>query len=171
MVTIGKIFATHGVRGEVKVKSYSDVPGRFERLRRVVVEGPTGGRTLTVSRSRRTAKGYLLEFETIESLEAAKLLVGSVLQIPEERLAAPSDDRYYEYQLVGMEVQTEDGVYVGCLREIWPTPGNPVFLVEGPTGVEHLIPATKEIVQTVDLDRQRMVVRAVPGLLGEDHAL
>ncbi|TLY19601.1 MAG: 16S rRNA processing protein RimM, partial [Nitrospirae bacterium] len=46
MVTIGKIIATHGVRGEVKVASYSDVPGRFENLKQVHMEISSGPRTL-----------------------------------------------------------------------------------------------------------------------------
>ena len=76
MVTIGKIIATHGVRGEVKVASYSDVPGRFENLKQVQVEVSSGARTLEVLGSRRTAQGYLLHFADIATPEAASPLIG-----------------------------------------------------------------------------------------------
>jgi len=171
MVTIGRILAAHGVQGAVKVVSYSDVPGRFEHLKQVIVEGPLAMQTLTVERARRAAQGYLLSFDTINTPEAAAPLIGSFLLIPEERLAPLSDDRYYEYQLVGMEVRTEDGTYVGTLKEVLTTKSNAVFVVEALEGGEHLIPATKEIVRVVDLDGQRMVIRRVPGLLDETHAV
>jgi 16S rRNA processing protein RimM len=171
VVTIGKILATHGVEGAVKVQSYSDVPDRFENLKQVIVEGSLARRTLTVESVRRVPQGYLLSFDTINTSEAAASLIGNFLLIPEERLAPLSDDRYYEYQLVGMEVRTEDGTYVGMLKEVLTTKGNAVFVVEPLEGGEHLIPATKEIVRVVDLDGQRMVIRRVPGLLDETHAV
>jgi 16S rRNA processing protein RimM len=167
-VTIGKIVSTHGVRGAVNVQSYSDVPGRFEHLEWTLVGGKV---LLKVAHRQRTAKGYVVSFETIASPEEARSLVGSTLEIPEERLPAGSPDLYYECQLVGMKVQTEDGTSVGRLREVLPTPGNPVFVVEGPAGVEHLIPATKQIVRKVDVERQQMVVRHIPGLFEADHAV
>ena len=172
MVTIGKIIATHGVRGEVKVASYSDVPGRFENLKQVHMEISSGPRTLAVWGSRRAAEGYLLRFAAIAALEEASPLVGGLLQIPEERLAPPSKDQYYEYQLVGMDVRSEDGRALGVLKEVLTTNSNAVFVVEDPDdGTEHLIPATRELVRSVDVDGHTMVVRRVPGLLDEDHAL
>lgn len=131
-----------------------------------------GGKVLLkVVHSRSTAKGHVLAFETIASPEEAQRLVGSTLEIPEEPLVASCEDQYYECQLVGMEVQTEDGTPVGRLREVLPTPANPVFVVEGRAGAEHLIPATKQIIRKVDVERQQMVVRCIPGLLEADHAL
>jgi 16S rRNA processing protein RimM len=168
LVTIGKIVSTHGVHGAVNIASFSDVPGRFEHLEWVMVGGQ---QLLKVVQSRRTAKGYVLAFETIESREKAQLLVGSALEIPEEQLPAGWNDHYYECQLVGMQVQAEDGTCIGRLREVLPTPGNPVFVVEGPTGEEHLIPGTKQIVRLVDVERHQMVVRCIPGLLEADHAV
>jgi 16S rRNA processing protein RimM len=171
MVTIGKIIGVHGVGGEVKVTSYSDVPGRFEGLTQVQVQHPSGRRTLAVVGRRRSAKGHLLRFASIETPEAARSLVGGFLQIPEERLAPPSKDCYYEYQLLGMNVRGEDGASLGVLKEVLTTTGNAVFVVEDAGGAEHLIPGTKELVRSVDVERQTMVVRPVPGLLDERDAL
>ena len=171
MVTIGKIIATHGVRGEVKVASYSDVPGRFEKLKQVQVEIASGPRTLAVVAIRRAAEGYLLRFAAVATPEEASPLVGGLLQIPEERLAPPSENQYYEYQLIGMDVRSEDGKALGVLKEVLTTNSNAVFVVEDTGGTEHLIPATRELVRSVDVDAHTMVVRRVPGLLDEDHAL
>src|SRR6266536_1128257 len=88
MVVIGKIVGVHGLRGDVKVQSYSDVPGRFEELKEVTMANlPTGPRTLTVQATRRTPLGYLVNFASIDSSETAAALVGAVLQIPQQPLA------------------------------------------------------------------------------------
>jgi 16S rRNA processing protein RimM len=171
MVTIGKILGTHGVAGEVKVASFSDVPQRFETLKEVQVQARSGARTLEVLGHRRTAKGYLLRFSSIESPESARALVGALLQIPEEPLAPPSPDQYYEYQLVGMNVRSEDGRLIGRIKEVLTTHSNAVLVVEDARGVEHLLPATKEIVRSVDMEGQTMVVREALGWLSDDDAL
>ena len=70
-----------------------------------------------------------------------------------------------------MDVRSEDGRSLGVLTEVLTTNSNAVFIVKDVGGTEHLIPATRELVRSVDLDGQTMVVRRVPGLLDEDHAL
>jgi 16S rRNA processing protein RimM len=148
------------------VDSYSDVPDRFERLREVALATPGGMRMLDVGKVRRIAEGYLISFESIETPEAAALLVGGLLQIPEERLAPLPDGRYYECDLIGMEVRTDAGVRLGILKDVLTTRGNAVFVVEG-SGIEHLIPATKEVVRSVDVEGRLMIVHPLPGLLDE----
>jgi len=171
LVAIGKVLRAHGVRGEVKVQSLSDVPHRFETLTRVVVTDPAGARReLDVRACRKMANDYLVTFEGIETLEAAASLIGSLVQIPEERLAPLPDGRYYQHDLLGMAVRTEDGMPVGTLADILPTGANAVFVVREEAGREHLIPATSEVVRTVDVPGRQMTIRRIAGLLeGDTH--
>ena len=66
--------------------------------------------------------------------------------------------QYYEFQLIGLTVSNEAGLILGTLEEILETPGNHVFVIRGTSG-EHLLPATKEVVRSVDLDAGSMTVR------------
>jgi 16S rRNA processing protein RimM len=168
MVTIGKITRAHGMDGEVQALSMSDVPRRFEELKRVTVADPAGGRqALTVRSARRTTGGYLLKFEGVNTVEAAASLVRGLLQIPQVERAPLSDGRYYESDLVGMEVRTEAGNVLGTIEEILRTGSNAVFVVRGAEKSEYLIPGTKEIVRTVDIHGRLMTIRQVAGLLDE----
>ena len=97
-------------------------------------------------------------------------LFGAILQIPQQPLAPLSDDRYYECDLLGMEVRTEEGLVVGALTDILSTTSNAIFVVRGAEGSEHLIPATKEIVRTIDVPHRMMTVRQMAGLLDEGAA-
>jgi 16S rRNA processing protein RimM len=169
LVTIGKVTRVHGLCGEVKVLSLSDVPGRFETLERVLAADPHGAlRELAVRASRRAADDYLLAFEGITTPEAAASLVGCWLQIEAEPSAPLPDRRYFERDLLRMAVQTEDGALVGELTEILPTGANAVFVVRGATGKEHLIPATREVVRAVDVPGRLMTIRRIAGLLEDE---
>ena len=169
MVTIGKIVRAHGMRGEMHVLSMSDAPRRFEDLKRVTVADPAGGRRdLTVRASRRAAAGYLVAFKGVETREAAAPLVGGLLQIPQGDRAPLSEGQYYESDLMGMEVKTEAGDFLGSIADILPTGSNVVLVVRSAQGGEHLIPGTKEVVRAVDIPGRLMTIRQVAGLLNEE---
>ncbi len=71
--------------------------------------------------------------------------------------------QYYECDLIGLAVSTEESQPIGVLEEIWDLPGNPVFVVrQGPK--EILIPAAKELISNVDLAARKMTVRLIDGL-------
>lgn len=160
LVTIGKIERPFGVRGEVYVRSLSDVPGRFEGLGEVTVARDGGPRDrMRVRRCRPAKGGYLLHFEGISSPEEAARLRGALIKISPDPAQAPVvPGQYYEFQLIGMVVQDESGEVLGRLEEIMETPGHHVFVVRG-EGVEHLVPATKEVVRRVDVAAGTMTVR------------
>jgi 16S rRNA processing protein RimM len=73
------------------------------------------------------------------------------------------DGHYYECDLIGLAVRTDEGRSIGILEEIWNLPGNPVFVVRQEEK-ELLIPAAKELVVAVDLPARTMTVRMIDGL-------
>lgn len=169
-MSIGKVVRVHGLRGEVRVRSLSDVPGRFETLAQVMAEGPDGARRpLAVRGARPIGNDYLVSFEGIDAPEAATRLVGSLLQITEDQATPLPEGQYYQHDLVGMAVRTEEGTPVGTLADIFPTGANEVFVVRRADGREQLIPATKEVVRVVDVPGRLMTIRRLPGML-EDEA-
>lgn len=170
MVTIGTVLCTHGLRGDVRVRSLSDVPNRFETLTQVTLAGVAGARReLRVSAARPMGSDYLVSFQGIDRMDRATALVGSLLQITEDRATTLPDGQYYERDLVGMVVRTEEGLPLGTLEEILPTGANAVFVVRRADGHEHLIPATREAVCAVDVAGRLMTIRRMPGLLDEEH--
>jgi 16S rRNA processing protein RimM len=73
------------------------------------------------------------------------------------------EGQYYECDLVGLAVQTEQGQPLGVLEQIWESSGNHLFVVRQGTK-EILIPAAKELVAAVDLEHRVMTVRMIEGL-------
>jgi 16S rRNA processing protein RimM len=170
-VTIGKIERHFGVRGEFKVRSLSDVPGRLDHLKQVHVLDPTGQKVeKTVAHVRRAGSTYIMGLVGVTTPEEAAALRGGLLQAPRVPAAVLAADVYFECDLIGLAVETEQGDEVGVLETILEIPDNRVFVVRKGTE-EVLIPAAKSFVASVDLARRRMVVRGLDDLLEDRHAV
>lgn len=159
LVAIGVIEKPFGVRGEMRVRSLSDVPGRFEGLTRVTLEAPSGTLKEATVRSVRGMHGsYLLAMDLCATPEEAALFRGWTVKIPQGSAPPLPEGQYYQYELIGLSVQDEAGRLMGTLVEVLETPGNHVLVVRGERG-EILIPATKDVVTGVDLAGRMMTVR------------
>ncbi|MCK5329207.1 MAG: 16S rRNA processing protein RimM, partial [Candidatus Latescibacteria bacterium] len=71
---------------------------------------------------------------------------------------------YYTFELIGLEVVTEEGERLGRLSDVWSMPAQDVYVVDR-EGKEILVPALRSIIRDVDLPRQRMTVNLPDGLL------
>jgi len=171
LVTIGKIERPFGVRGEFKVRSLSDVPGRLDQLKQIQVLELTGQMVYrTVTHVRRAGATYIMALAGVTTPEEAGMLRGGLIQVPRRPAATLSADVYFECDLIGMTVENERGDEVGVLETILEVPDNHVFVVRKGTE-EVLIPAAKRFVTSVDLARRRMTVRGVDDLLEDRYAV
>jgi 16S rRNA processing protein RimM len=163
-VTVGRIERSFGVRGEVKVRSLSDVPGRLEGLTHVSLLA-TNGRTLEtdVTHVRRAGTSFILGLSAFTTPEEAGLWRGGLIQTVRGAIPELPAGQYYECDLVGLAVQTEMGKPLGAVEEIWELPGNSLVVVRDGSK-EVLIPAAKEFVLAVDLIARIMTVRLIDGL-------
>jgi 16S rRNA processing protein RimM len=163
LVTIGRIERSFGVRGEARVRSLSDVPGRFEALRQVTIAGP-GGKTIetVVTHVRPGGPTWIMGFEAFTTPEQVAEFRGGFLQAPRGDSPALPADQYYQCDLIGMNVQDEGGTQLGCLEAVWNMSDNQSFVVRQ-NGKEVLIPASKQVVVKVDVTRRVMTVRLPEG--------
>jgi 16S rRNA processing protein RimM len=166
LLAVGRVTRTHGVRGEVAVQPLSEVESRFQGGS-VLLLGPAGDRRLTVREARSHGHRLLVRFEEIADLGEAESLRGRLLLVRAEDAPPLPADRYWVHELVGLEVLTEMGRTLGKIREVLHNPANDVWLVEGDDG-EVLVPALRDVIAEVDPMAGRVVIREVPGLLGED---
>jgi len=171
LVTIGRIERPFGVRGEFKVRSLSDVPGRLDQLKQVQVLEPTGQMVdRTVTHVRRAGLTYIMGLSGVTTPEEAGMLRGGLIQVPRCSPATLSEDVYFECDLIGMTVENERGDEIGVLETILEIPENHIFVVRNGTK-EVLIPAAKSFVTSVDLARRRMIVRGIDDLVEDRHAV
>ncbi len=160
-LAVGRIIAPHGIRGEVEVDIHTDFPERFTPGAHVLAG--EGKAPLVIESVRPYRKRLLIKFREIPDRTRAETWRGAWLHVPVEEAWPLQEDEYYEYQIVGMDVWTEDGEYLGHVDHIIYTGANDVYVIVGPEG-EILIPAIKDVIREIDVEEGRMVVHLLPGL-------
>jgi 16S rRNA processing protein RimM len=161
-VAVGRITRAHGVKGEVAVLPLSQVEGRFDPGSRLLA-GPEH-RALTVADVRPHRSRLLVTFEELPDRGAAEAVAGSYLFVRTADVPAPPEGEYWPHQLVGCTVVTDRGDRLGEVREVVQGQANDIWVAVGDDGREVLIPALRDVVVGVDVDRGRVEVRAIPGL-------
>ena len=160
---MGLVTGAHGLRGELRVRPETDFPERFARTPEVWVVPPRGEpglRRITGSRLHSGKGLVLLRLEGVEDRDTALAFRGAQLYVRESDLVPLAEGQYYEFQIRGLAVVTEDGRDLGPVIDILHTGANDVY--ETPTA---LIPAIESVLREVDLEQGRLVIRWVEGLL------
>ena len=162
-LVIGRVLKPHGVRGEVRVEMHTDLPERYTWLDTVYV-GKVQPRPVPVEGVRFHKSWVLLKLEGYDDREAAGTLRSEWIQIPEEQSIPLEEDEYFLFQLIDLEVYTEDGDYLGQIKEVLENKANNVFVVQGSSG-EILIPDIDDVVLEIDFEAKRMLIYPLKGLL------
>ncbi len=167
-VTVGKIVRPFGVRGQVRVLSLTDVPGRLENLTEVTLETPSGHSLETeVKDVQCEGRSYLFRFAAFSSPEDAVAYRGAWIKIPQEAVPPAPADHFYQFELIGLTVKEGSGDVLGVLEEVIETPAQHLFLIRG-QGREFLLPALKKWIHKVDIAGREMTVAAKEEWSGDD---
>jgi len=162
-LAVGRVTRPHGVRGELRVEVLTDDPEHLASLPTLYLGEER--RQVKVLGVRLHQKHLLVTLDGCDSREAADELRGLALYVAAEDAVPLERDEYYEYQVEGLQVVTENGEVLGEIAEVFTAPGaNDVFIVHGPLG-EMLIPAIEDVVIEIDPADGRVVIRPMPGLL------
>ena len=138
-------------------------PLELHAVREFTWQGAKGGtRALKLLTARPGATHLILRFEGIGDRDAAAALTGGNLMAERERLPDPGPGVAYTFQLVGATIVTEEGRVLGVLEDIISTGAHPIYVVRGER--ELLIPATAEVLKSVDLAAGRITVALPAGL-------
>ncbi len=166
-LAIGQIVGPHGIRGEVKVVPMTDFPERFKSGAKVYLGAQTGVTNTApavIAASRPHQDRWLILFTHVRDRNAAETLRDLYLLIPEEDAMPLGEHENYAHDLIGLEVQTVDGRSLGQITEILFTAANDVYIVRN-ANAETLVPATREVVVSVNLAERMMKVVLPEGLL------
>lgn len=158
-----RVLKPWGVRGEVKLDILADHPEKFLQLATLYV-----GETLIpcqVEHFRRHRQYLLLKLRGYDNPNQAETLRDQYLYVNPQDVPPLEPNTYYHYQLIGLQVVTLEGEVLGALDEILQTGANDVYVVHGARYGEILLPARREVIRQIDLERGVMTVQLLPGLL------
>jgi 16S rRNA processing protein RimM len=169
LLQIGRVAGAFGVRGEVRITTFTEDPMALARYRDLKRRDGEPG--LTILSARPTKGGVIARAREIETKEQADALRGLELFIPREALPPPEEDEFYFDDLIGLSVETPDGAPIGAVKsvqnfgagdllEISPAGGGPTWW----------LPFTKEAVPEVRIAERRLIAVPPTVLEGEPEA-
>jgi len=165
-IAIGKILTTHGNKGELIVEPLTDFPERFQTGEEVWLDREGRFSKHRIESVRFHRQWVILGLSGVPDMSAAEELRGGLLKVPADRVYPLPEGHYYVFQLVGLPVFTQEGDFLGILKDVLPTGSNDVYQVCHPeTGREILLPAIKDCIKSIDLEHRRIVVHVLPGLM------
>ena len=165
MLQVGVITQTHGVRGEVKVFPTTDDVNRFKKLKQVILD--TGKETMPLEiQSVKFFKQFvILKFKGIDNINDIEKYKRCSLYVTREHAVPLEEDEYFIADMIGMEVCTEDGNIFGTLKDVIETGANDVYVIESAEHGEVLVPAIKECIRSVDIEKGQMMIHLMDGLI------
>ena len=161
---VGVISSTHGIRGEVKVFPTTDDAGRFQELKRVILDAGKEQIPLEIQHVKIFKKFVILKFKGIDNINDIERYKGRPLLVSREDAVELEEDEYYIADLIGMKVETDEGE-CGILKDVIETGANEVYVVAFERYGEVLIPAIHECILEVNVEEMQMKVHLLEGLV------
>lgn len=163
-VCVGVIAGAHGVRGAVRIKSFT---AREEDIAAYgAVTDRAGNRSWTLRLGGGRTRGQLIaRIDGVEDREAAEALKGVRLYVPRAALPETDEEEFYYVDLIGLAADLVDGGTLGRVIGVHEFPAGDVLEVQMAGGQTVLVPFTKEIVPVVDPEAGRVVIDPPDGLL------
>lgn len=161
-VVMARIGAPWGIKGWVKLFSFSQPPENLMDYLQYEVEGPQGLETIEFDEIKAHGPGFVGHIKGCDVREVAVRYTGLELLIEKQRLPA-LEEGYYWHQLEGLRVQTEQGQDLGKVQYLMETGANDVLVVKGDGQSvdvkERLLPYVEgQVVKSIDLAKQLMIV-------------
>ena len=161
-ICVGAIAGAFGVRGEVRLKSFTAVPEDIADYSPLYSED--GGQSFSVSLIGQTKNGFTARLTGIQTKEQADALRGVRLFVDRDVLPALPDDEYYHADLIGLEVYDTGGTLLGRVENVLNHGASDLLEVKPAIGESVLLPFTIAAVPTVDLTAGRLVADPPDGL-------
>jgi 16S rRNA processing protein RimM len=164
LFAIGRVVKPHGVKGKVKAEFFGEDLHLFSLYRKILIEGDKGRpEPYEILEAIPHPPRLILRLKGIEKIEETEPLIGKEILIEKEALPELEEGEYYWVDILGMKVETREGKRLGEVKKIFPTGANDVYVVAGKRG-EIFLPATDEVIHSIDLKKGVMKVARKEGL-------
>ncbi len=156
-ILLGAIAGAHGVRGEVRLKSFAQVPGDIARYGEL--ETQDGSARFRITALKAVGKSLVARIEGVTSRAAADRLKGTRLYIAASALPEAGEESWYHAELIGLRVESESGEHLGAVAGVQNFGAGDLLEIALKKQREtELLPFTKAFVPEVDLAAKRLVV-------------
>ena len=163
LILLGVITQAHGIRGEIKLKSYTAEPED------ITAYGPLrdkSGTLIALTLTGGTKDSLIAKIKGIETRDAAEKLRNTELFVPRNALPPPRENEYYHEDLVGLNILTEKGEAYGNILAMHNFGAGDLASIKRITGEEELLPFTRKTFLKIDFENSLCIIRP-PEMIGQ----
>jgi 16S rRNA processing protein RimM len=157
LVLVGRFGAAQGVRGEIRIKSYTADPlaiGGYAPL-----SDETGAKIFAIERVRLLKEDMLVaKVRGVDDRDAAQALTGVSLYVSREKLPPPDEDEFYVADLIGLVAVSPDGDEIGRVKNVVNYGAGDILEIAPASGDTFLAPFTREVAPKIDFPGGRIVI-------------
>ena len=165
LLQVGAITQMHGLRGEVKVFPTTDDANRFKKLKEVILDTGKDKMTLEIESVKFFKKFVILKFKGLDDINDVERYKGKNLYVTRENAVKLKKNEYFIADLIDMSIYDESDTCIGTLKDVIVTGANDVYEITLSDGRDLLLPAIKQCILDVDMERRKMIVHVLDGLL------
>lgn len=159
---LGKIIGAVGLRGEVRVYPYTDYKEKFEEMPYVMTDR---GIHYEIERVRYIKNTVIIKLKGVDDRNMSEALKEEYLYVFKKDAPPLELDSYYIHDLIGLRAENEDGKMLGHLSDVIQNSAQDIYEVETPEGKKILIPAVEEFIREIDLEKGKMRIKLIPGMM------
>lgn len=161
---IGQIVNTFGIKGMVKVNPFTDDISQFEEMETILVDKKGSLQEMQIEEVKYSKNQVLLKLKGIETVEDAEKYRNCYLKLPREKARKLPENTYFIADLIGLEVYTDEGNLLGKVEDIYNSGASDIYVIKDATGKQILLPAIKDVIKQIDLEREKIVVHLLRGM-------
>jgi 16S rRNA processing protein RimM len=165
-ICVARIGAAHGVRGAVKLWTFTDDPFAVKDYGPLSTKD--GARQFELTSAREARDHLVATFKGVATRDEAERLNGIELYIPREKLPATADDEYYHADLIGLAAVTTADEPLGRVIAIHNFGAGDIIEIAPPAGATMLLPFSNAVVPTVDIPGGRVVIELPTEIEGDE---
>lgn len=162
---VGQIVNTFGIKGDVKVRPFTDTIERFEELKKVYICKKEKLEEVEIEEVKYHKDMVLLKLKGIDNMNEAEKLKGLYLKIDRKNAKKLPKNTYFIADLLGLDVYSDENEYLGKVDDIFPTGANDVYVVKDEMGKQLLLPSIPEVIKEIDLEKEKIIVHLLKGLV------
>lgn len=162
---IGQIVNTFGIKGMVKIKPFTDDIKRFDKLESIYIGNDKNKKEYQIEEIKYHKNMVLMKLEGIHTPEEADSLRQSYLFVDRQKEEPLEEGVYYIVDLLGLEVYTDNGQFLGLVEDIFNTGSNDVYVIKDELGKQILLPGIPEVLKEVNLEKGKITVHLIKGLM------
>lgn len=159
---IGQITNTHGLKGEVKARAFTESKKRFEELKSVLIDFKGKLEKYDIEKIRYQNEIILLKLKGVDDIDEAEKLKGYYIKIPRNDAKETEKNEFFIADLIGCEVFEND--LIGIVDDVFTAGASDVYVIKRKGKKDLLIPAIESVIKNIDVENKRIDVEIPRGL-------